>query len=190
MNEMDYFAKFMREKMGISADAKSGFGANINFKAVEWSDALIPEIEISAHDENLSWTDKGIFYNGRRVILYIRDQAGYYVEGSTSGYKFHVTGCSTLKSMHTQHRYDKYVISTNTNGIFKVNRIVDYIPTEIEVRLHVCKHCLRMLNWKNYKNRPPSAQTQIYENFSIEEFFKSVDKGIHRQDFFIGTGNC
>ena len=185
MNKMDYFAKFMREKMGIAADAKSEFSSDIKFKA-EWSDVLIPEIEISARDENLSWTDSGIFYSGRRVILYIRDQVGCF-GGTTSGYKFHVTGCSTLKAMHTQNRYDKYVVTENTSGIFKVSRLVDYVPTEIEVRLNVCKCCLRALNWKNYKNRPPSAQAQIYENFSIEEFFKSVENGSQRQNFFIGS---
>lgn len=182
MNKMDYFAKYMREKMGIAADAKSEFNSDIKFKA-EWSDVAIPEIEILAHDENLSWTDSGIFYSGRRVILYIRDQLGYF-DGTTSGYKFHVTGCSTLKAMHTQNRYDKYVVTENTSGIFKVNRLVDYVPTEIEVRLNVCKHCLRSLNWKNYKYCSSSAQARIYENFSIEEFFKSVENGSQRQSFF------
>lgn len=49
-----------------------------------------------------------------------------------------------------------------------VNRIVNNRPIEVEVELHVCKHCLRLLNQQGYNF--------TYENFSIEEFFRVMNE--------------
>ena len=123
-------------------------------------------IVISADDPNLKSTPTGFTYRGRRVILYIRDQVQY--GDKTSEYKFHLIDCATLKSMRKQNRYDKYVVSTSTTGKFKVNRIINNRPTEIEAELHVCKHCLRRLNQQGCHF--------TYENFSIEEFFAVMNE--------------
>lgn len=119
-------------KMGITKE-KSDFSLDIKFPAPEWK---IKEKEISANDIKFNATDGGIFYNGRRVILYIRDQAQYFSADRISEYKFHLAACSTVKSMLAQNRYEKYVITENTIGVFKNN---------------------------------------IYQNFSIKEFFASVN---------------
>ena len=127
--------EFLRIKklMGISDDDK------INFT-----------LEISADDPNLKISGDGTWkYNGRRVILYIRDQAQYGEK--KSNYKFHIANCPTLALMRKKNQYDKYVVSTETTGIFKVNRIINNRPVESEEKLHVCKHCLKKLNWQNYK---------------------------------------
>ena len=52
--------KLIKKLMGISDDDKTDF-----------------TIVISADDPNLKSTSKGFTYKGRRVILYIRDQAQY-----------------------------------------------------------------------------------------------------------------
>ena len=148
--------EFLRIKkiMGISDDDK------INFT-----------LEISADDLNLKISSDGTWeYNGRRVILYIRDQAQY--DEKKSNYKFHIANCPTLALMRKKNQYDKYVVSTETTGIFKVNRIINNRPVESEEKLHVCKHCLKKLNWQNYKFVDDETKNFIYENFSIEEFFK------------------
>lgn len=143
----------IKELMGISDDDKKIF-----------------TLEISADDPNLKITGEGFFYRDRRVILYIRDQAQY--GDRKYEYKFHIVGCQTLSQMKKINRYDKYVVSTQTDGKFKVNRIINNHGVGVEEELHVCKHCLQKLNWKNYKYADSDTKKYIYENFSIEEFFK------------------
>ena len=136
-------------------------------------DKKIFTLEISADDPNLKITDEGIFYNYQRKILYIRDQVQY---GERKGeYKFHVAGCLTLLQIKKANRYDKYVVSTQTDGKFTVNRIIDNRAVESVEELHVCKHCLQKFNWKNYKFVDADLKKYIYENFSIEEFFKIMN---------------
>ena len=141
--------KLIKELMGISDDDKTNF-----------------TIEISADDPNLEISPDGITYRGRRVILYIRDQAQY--GDKKSEYKFHLLDCATLKAMRNRNRYGKYVVSHETTGKFKVNRIINNRPTESEEELHVCKNCLRRLNRQGY--------CFVYEDFSIEEFFKVMNE--------------
>ena len=127
-------------------------------------------LEISADDPNLKISGDGIFYGKNRKILYIRDQAQYGEK--KSNYKFHIAGCQTLSLMRNSNRDGKYVVSEETTGIFKVNRIINNDKVEVEEKLHVCKHCLRSLNWKGYNSADINLKNFIYENFSIEEFFK------------------
>ena len=161
--------------MGISTNKKSNFNANIQFKKTVWADPKVDEVEISADDEDLIFTDDGFYYQGRRVILYIRDVANYF------GYeikdpKFHLTGCATLKGMLTKKKYEKYVVSIRTDGKFKLNYIANNVVQKtVEKNLDVCKNCLRTLNWKNYKNVSEQQKHIIFENFSLEEYFQSVN---------------
>ena len=141
--------KLIKKLMGISDDDKTDF-----------------TIEISADDSNLEISPDGITYKGRRVILYIRDQAQY--GDKKSEYKFHLLDCATLKAMRNRNRYGKYVVSHETTGKFKVNRIINNRPTEVEEELHVCKNCLRRLNRQGYYF--------TYEDFSIEEFFRVMNE--------------
>ncbi len=152
MEKIDFLScaefKLIKELMGISDNDKTEF-----------------TMDIRADDSNLKIFPGGIFYKGRRVILYIRDQAQY--GDKIREYKFHLVNCATLKTMRNQNRYGKYVVSTSTSGKFKVNRIINNRPVESEERLHVCKHCLRRLNQQGYNF--------TYENFSIEEFFRVMN---------------
>ena len=143
-----------------------------DFTLTNGKSTLISEIEIDTDDENFIFTDDGIFYQGHRVILYIRDQVQYFNDERRGEYKFHVAGCSTLRQIYKQGDYGKYVVAENTTEIFKVNYIYDNDFTEATIRLRVCKHCLKLLNWQGYKKSSATAKNKIYENFSLEEFFQ------------------
>ena len=152
MEKIDFLScdefKLIKKLMKLPDEDKTGF-----------------TMDIRADDPNLEISSEGITYKGRRVILYIRDKAQY--GDKISEYKFHLVDCATLKAMRKQNRYDKYVVSTSTTGIFRVNRIINNRKTEVDEKLHVCKNCLRRLNQQGYNF--------IYENFSIEEFFKVMN---------------
>lgn len=147
----------VKKLMGISEENKTKF-----------------TIEISADDQNLKITPSGYTYKGQKVILYIRDQPQYF-QNQTS-YKFHLIDCQTLTRMKKINRYGKYVISTETRGIFNVNKIVNGKEIEVEEKLEVCKHCLQKLNWKGYRSATKKQKDFICKNFSIEEFFKFVNE--------------
>ena len=154
--------KLIKKLMKISDEDKTGF-----------------TMDIHANDLNLEISPEGITYKGRRVILYIRDQAQY--GDKPREYKFHLVECATLKAMRKQNRYGKYVISSETTGIFKVNRIINNRPVESEEKLHVCKHCLRRLNQQGYNF--------AYENFSIEEFFRVMNGDNSGNFSYLPNGN-
>ena len=106
--------------------------------------------------------DGTLGYEGRRVVVYIRDQ---YVFNSHEKVtpdklvdpeqlrKFHVADCPTLKTMRSQNRYERYVVATRTDGKFIVNFLVDDKDHEkgerVERRLYVCKNCLNKLDYKS-----------------------------------------
>lgn len=142
-------------------------------------------LEISADDSELEGTAAGIFYKGRRVVLYIRDQAQYGER--ISEYKFHVVDCPTLARSRRENRYGKYVVSTKTDGKFTVKRIKNNRARESVEELHVCKNCLQKLNWHGYKSADNAGKYFIYKNFSIAEFFNIMNGD--NQFFFTAVPN-
>lgn len=178
--ENEIFKQIARD-MGISDEIEVSFSLESKFKESVWNDPEIQEVVIFANDENLVWTQEGIYYDGEKIILYIRDVAQYSNYEPTEP-KFHLAWCNTLKFMHKQGRYEKYVVSRDTSGIFTVNYISgNKIIRTDKKNLHVCKHCLKMLNWENYKNVSDRIKNDIYENFSVEDFFESA--GANERNF-------
>jgi 5-methylcytosine-specific restriction endonuclease McrA len=116
-------------------------------------------------------------YEGRQILLYIPDQ-GHKIEAvlqgdREAGTKFHVAHCQTLRRMKRQNRYERYVATTNVEGIFDVAGVSYYSNVEMmgTARLLVCQHCLNMLNYKQSKVAK-SAWT-VRNDFDIEEFFET-----------------
>lgn len=165
----------IRQKMGISQNAASNFTANIQLKKTVWEDPEKVEVEIFADDEDLIFTDDGFYYQGRRVILYIRDIQNYFGY-KTQDPRFHISFCQTLKNMTSQGKAEKYVVSIRTDGIFKLNYISNNVVQKtVEKKLDICKHCLKKVNWQNYNLVPEWQKKIIFENFSVEKYFEIVN---------------
>ncbi len=96
-------------------------------------------------------------YKGRHVTLYIK------ANGASA--RFHVSDCSTLQSMRTSGRFERYVVTNNTSGEF----VVDSGHGETKARLKVCQNCLRKLNYKGCNTTTHIAP--IVQNFNMAEFF-------------------
>ncbi|EOD77075.1 hypothetical protein D515_04695 [Grimontia indica] len=96
-------------------------------------------------------------YQGRHVTLYIK------ANGISA--RFHVSDCSTLQSMRSSGRFERYVVTNNTSGEFSV----DTQHGEKKARLKVCQNCLRKLNYKGCNTTAPIAP--IVQNFNMAEFF-------------------
>lgn len=135
-----------------------GFRAALNEKG---------EVDIPFSEINIG-SDDTLELFGQKILVYIRDQRGGY----NSQYKFHIANCSTLRDAQTNNRYDRYVASVNTTGIFKVNIIHgnSWADENQDVEMKVCKNCLNKLNYKNYR-KSINQRNVIYNDFDLNEFF-------------------
>jgi hypothetical protein len=70
--------------------------------------------------------DRTLAYKGQRVLLHIRDITIYHPDVQQSLPKFHIANCRTLKDMRAKKRFDRYVVSTRTDGKFSVIFIQNY----------------------------------------------------------------
>ena len=120
-------------------------------------------------DEIETAADGTLEYEGRKVVVYIRDQSVDY-----QPYKFHVANCDKLQSMREEGRDKRYVVSTRTNGTFTINSFKNgrLVKKGDEDELHVCKYCLRRLNYKGYRGCRYAEQNRIMTSFNLKEFFE------------------
>lgn len=106
------------------------------------------ELELGNGLAELVFNDKGTYFRGRKVLLYIRDQSQQYYD---KGYKFHVGKCRTIQKFIDDGRQARYVISLRTDGIFKIN-LMSYgkvVKQGLEEELDVCWNCLKHLGLGN-----------------------------------------
>ncbi|BCO31187.1 HNH endonuclease [Thiohalobacter sp. COW1] len=113
-------------------------------------------------------------YKGRQILLYIQDHTRKGVhqtlKDGKKGNRFHISDCKTLKMMREGGRFERYVVTQNLDGDFKVSGEDWHTKEYIEgiAKLQVCQNCLKELNYKGAGN---SGARNIAETFDIEEFF-------------------
>jgi hypothetical protein len=120
-------------------------------------------------------------YYGRKIVVYIREQ----LSGKNFNYRFHIMTCGTLMKAQRQGWYNKYSIAKRTDGIFNINEIHSRSNTSNlndiinrfrsnnkDVHLDVCKNCLHDFNYKDYNFKTKLEKENIFNNFSINEFFE------------------
>ena len=114
---------------------------------------------------------------GRQILLYIPDQGRNIADALDDGIKgrrFHVADCKTLRSMRDQNRFERYVVTNDLSGNFKVHGVDIYGTDQGGItNLHVCMNCLSALNYSGYTYKTKPGRTKIHRNFSIEEFFEA-----------------
>ena len=114
--------------------------------------------------------------NGRQILLYIQDHSFRFhsvLSGEDSGNRFHVTDCKKLEEMRRNNKFERYVVTNNLSGKFKISGEGRYDRgrKESEVALIVCKLCLIKLNYRGAEYYP--VRQKITQEFSIPEFFKT-----------------
>ena len=153
-------------------------------------DRLLVTSGIDIPPEEIKYAPDGTLeYEGRKVIVYIRDQYADSVSVNIDKLvdpnllnKFHVANCSTLEDMRNQNRYGRYVVATRTDGRFIVNFLVGgkihSKGEKVERRLYVCKNCLNKLDYKNYRRRRSFEKNEIREYFDLKVFFETYGSRI------------
>ena len=151
-------------------------------------DGLLVTTGIDIPPDEIEYAPDGTLeYEGRKVVVYIRDQYNrdQYVLDSYELIdpeylcKFHVADCQTLSQMRGQGRYDRYVVATRRDGRFTVNFLDGgrLIKKEVECRLYVCRNCLNTLDYQNYRNRR-TQRDEIRDSFDLNEFFEMYNSQV------------
>lgn len=139
----------------------------------------IPLEDIKSNDAGL------LYYEDRHVVLYIKDNTYNNIEeikkDPDKGMKFHICDCRALKDMREDGRKNRYVVTKDLGGKFKIISNDKYgKKVEDIVKLYVCKYCLNYINYKNYKNCTKNQQNSLRNNFSLYEFFEIYSSCFHR----------
>jgi hypothetical protein len=135
-------------------DTELGEGLEVNFEDIEFDSGLAS-------------------YQGRQVLLYIKDHGGRVLEAledGSKGKKFHISDCVTLGEMRYKGRFDRYVVTNNLDGAFKISGKDRDSGVEYngETSLLVCKNCLKYLNYRGYQTK---SKGPIFKDFKLADFF-------------------
>lgn len=122
----------------------------------------------------IEFMDDGTFeYKGQKVLVYIRDQK-FNPQYGEREYKYHISNCDTIQEYIDNNRFNRYVVSTRTDGRFIINvkdsRSKEFIKQNEIVELSVCKNCLMRLSFNGYSSH--RSDHKIYRDFSLQEFFQ------------------
>jgi hypothetical protein len=132
-------------------------------------------------------------YKGEQALLYIKDTGAniWTLKNEPENSKrFHISDCQKLSEMRSVGKFEKYVVTNRTDGLFLVDW-VDYESKqkgETEAALKVCMFCLGTVNWRGYKSGQRTKKTNrskkqfresIWEEFSISEFLMTYSTFFH-----------
>ena len=120
-----------------------------------------------------------LHYKDMQIVLFIPDHSrkrGLFedaVNNGSKGHKFHIGDCKKLENMKRENKFDRYAVSRNPDGNFKIYGLTSR-GNEIRavVRLNVCQFCLGLLNYKGARESS-QHRWQVAQEFDINEFFAS-----------------
>jgi hypothetical protein len=141
----------------------------------DWADILLKGVEIALEDVEV--VDGLLAYQGEQVLLYIKDtrqDKDTLLYNTEKARRFHVADCATLENMREQGRYERYVVTNNTSGVFDVDAMdPDTREREaVQSELKVCKNCLKALDYKGYQS-VARKKGEIWRGFAIDDFFQA-----------------
>jgi len=145
--------------------------------------ALQSGVEVSI--EQIDIVDKLLSYQGRHVILYIRDHGSGVVraiEDPTQGRKYHLADCDTLEKMRAEGRFNRYVVTQAASGEFEISGFDPTTRREVtgNARLQVCMNCLKLLNYKSYLLGTSQERRCVRDHFDLIEFFETYSTRFKR----------
>ncbi len=115
-------------------------------------------------------------FQGRQVLLYIKDHGSYFdaaLHDGEKGRRFHVAHCKTLELARNENRFQRYVATNRLDGNFLIEDPGGRgrVRREKVAQLKVCMNCLRHLNYKNVAQK--GHLHKVFREFSIADFFST-----------------
>ena len=138
--------------------------------------------------EEVEVADDGrLVFNDEQVVLYIRDTRNLIddlLHNPEETKRIHLAWCKTLESMDKRGRFERYVVTKRTDGLFVVEGYTDDSRTkteELDAKLMACKYCLGHLNYKGYADSKRPRKNEIWREFDIQEFFDKYDTSFKKK---------
>ena len=89
-----------------------------------------------------------------KTLVYISERPKYYDDRKWDYPKFHMFDCTTMKSMRSQNRGDRYRKAAGLSGNFGINLVYENGKKKhIEKHLEVCGYCLKLYNEHYHESR-------------------------------------
>lgn len=169
--------KKLKSKMGIPDDYVPNFDLRDSWNSIspeDWNLLTSKGAEATLSDITID-NDKTLNWKGHKVVLHIYSLRSSYGREANLP-KFHVSFCKTLQDMKSRGRYERYVVSQRTTGIFVVNSN----NIEREECLSVCQNCLIELDYQSFNQLESSKKRKVVSNFRIPDFFKVYHHGFYK----------
>lgn len=152
-----------------------------DFKQIELSGKLTSQLldALEFKPEELSrLADRTVGFKGRRVLLYLRDST----QSSIKQYgapKFHFAFCTKLEEMNANQTFDKYLVASREDGLFKINVIADGVAHAKYLKLDVCRYCLGLISWQGYRtDLTEEEKLHRVKSFNLKHFFNEYPANI------------
>ena len=177
-------AKFTRLRRAMGARETRDIGG------VNWEPLGRAGIEVHDITEVVPTTEGTLSWNGRTVLLYIRDQPVSFSRQREpkSGYKYHLAECSTVVGMRSSGRGDRYMVTNRRDGLFVVRSQHHWTSDEeYEVELQPCLNCLRLIDWDGAGSDWSAPGEAVRASFDLDEFFEIFDRVVPAHRRFPGS---
>jgi hypothetical protein len=118
--------------------------------------------------------------NGSPVMIYIPDHSFNFdncVDKPSMGKKVHFAECNTVSKMREQNRIERYTVTNQTTGLFKVYRYATYQKDDkpdANIKLNPCKNCLKAAGYDNYNRKSLVERDEFIENFDYKNFLRDA----------------
>jgi len=193
----DFFASIelnsVKRRMGIPRDVYGNLFAKVDpgrLTEDEIERLVSPDgLDIESGDLTVL-NDHTLAFKGRRVLLYIRDVPIYGNQRDVSP-KFHIANCRTLVQMKEQNRFNRYVVSQNTSGVFLVHVIEKTVVDKRKMRLLVCQNCLSKLAFEGFDDTlgGPERKARV-SAFTLDKFFTTYPRSLHPKNPQFNSDNA
>lgn len=113
-----------------------------------------------------------LVHEGQQVLLYIKDtrlNRRTLLDDPENSRRFHISECRTIERMRLNSRFERYVVTNNISGVFKVESTDPHTGEveDLKAELYVCKNCLDTLGLASDRSNWPE--------FSISGFFRDYE---------------
>lgn len=173
----------LKEKMGIARDKLGNIDVPIDPGRLTQAELerLTSQDGLDISLDDLRVLEDGtLAYKDSRVLLYIRDVTVYGDHEVEP--RYHLANCSTLENMREKKRFNRYVISTRTDGKFNLNVIKGLSANTRLTALSVCQNCLGHLRYNGFHMHwSGGKRITAVRTFELLEFFQKFPKSLHTQ---------
>lgn len=182
----------LRIAVAPMGDYQSNFGLGNHLDPLQEIETFVKKVRPSEIEIELGF----VVHEGSPVRLYIEDHSHRFedaVAQRSFRNKVHVVDCTTLKNMRSVGRFERYVVTNKLDECLTISGVTNDGRSESDdVKLDVCKNCLKQLNYRGANLECGKGRQKIVDDFSMLEFletYSTVFKALPKRRAGDGTSS-